>query len=176
MTDTAKLLAPPLVTCAYCNGKGHRPGDPEGAPIEDCQPCKSSGKRPIRMEAYYYSFASTGVPAIDVILSAVACAGKAYHHTDDWGDNSSPYHELHRGECPVDWIQNAADDAAKSILTARQVTPTRELMAERLYRTRNVGAEAIPAVLMPEWRDADQRMREPYYSHADAILALWSQP
>lgn len=25
--------------CAYCNGRGYVPGDPEGAPIEDCPKC-----------------------------------------------------------------------------------------------------------------------------------------
>lgn len=33
-----------------------------------------------RMDAYYYGFDSTGVDDIDRLLSAVACAGKAFHH------------------------------------------------------------------------------------------------
>lgn len=68
----------------------------------------------MRMDAYYYSFAPTGELAIDRILSAIACAGKAFHHTDSWTeeayDGSAP--EPHRGATPVEWIQNAADDAA----------------------------------------------------------------
>lgn len=65
----------------------------------------------IRMEAYYYCFNPTGVPEIDLILSAVACAGKAYHHTDGWRDECEwPPHE---GVTPVAWIQNAANRAAE---------------------------------------------------------------
>lgn len=67
-----------------------------------------------RMEGYYYSFNPTGNAAIDKILSAVGCAGKAYHHTRDWNDECSPYEHL-RGNTAVEWIQNAADDAAASI-------------------------------------------------------------
>ena len=44
-----------------------------------------SGANPLRMSAYYYQFESTGVRPIDEILSAVACAGKAFHHTSCWG-------------------------------------------------------------------------------------------
>ena len=46
-----------------------------------------------------------------MILSAVACAGKAYHHTDNWSEET-PAYEYHEGATPVDWIQNAADKAA----------------------------------------------------------------
>ena len=72
----------------------------------------------MRMDAYYYCFTKTEVPEIDRILSAVACAGKAYHHTDQWTDerDSSYTPEGHAGASPVDWIQNAADDAAKAFL------------------------------------------------------------
>lgn len=66
----------------------------------------------LRMEAYYYSFEPTGVPEIDLILSAVACAGKAYHCTEAWEDETSPYLG-HEGKNPIEWIQNAANKAAK---------------------------------------------------------------
>lgn len=66
----------------------------------------------IRMDGYYISFGRTGDPAIDRILSAVACAGKAYHLTQDWNEECEPYESVHRGKTPVEWIQNAADDAA----------------------------------------------------------------
>lgn len=69
-----------------------------------------------RMQAYNYGFDTTGVDAIDKILSAVACAGKAYHHTEYWYEKTPPYDD-HRGETPVDWIQNAALDAAQERLT-----------------------------------------------------------
>lgn len=66
----------------------------------------------MRMNAYYYSFQETGVPEIDKILSAVACAGKAFHHTDGWNDESYYIPEPHSGKTPIDWIQNAANEAA----------------------------------------------------------------
>ena len=68
----------------------------------------------MRMNAYYYGFTPTGVEAIDRILSAVACAGKAFHHTEDWNTEARPAEGL-RGNTPADWIQNAAEDAAKAL-------------------------------------------------------------
>jgi chromosome segregation ATPase len=67
----------------------------------------------LRMDAYYYGFASTGAELIDRILSAVACAGKAYHYTESWDEDTPPYEDCFKGKCPVDWMQNAANDAAE---------------------------------------------------------------
>ena len=67
-----------------------------------------------RMNAYYYSFDSTGSDPVDKILSAVACAGKSFHHTDDWYEHASPQDD-HTGGTPIDWIQNAAIEAAAEI-------------------------------------------------------------
>ena len=67
-----------------------------------------------RMHAYYYSFDSTSCDHVDKILSAVACAGKAFHHTDDWYEHASPQDD-HTGGTPIDWIQNAAIEAANEI-------------------------------------------------------------
>jgi len=64
----------------------------------------------MRMDAYYYGFEPTGDEAVDRILSAVACAGKAFHATDQWHDESE--WEGHEGTTPVEWIQNAANAAA----------------------------------------------------------------
>lgn len=60
-----------------------------------------------RMDAYYYTFTRTGVPIIDAILSAVAQAGKSYHHTESWTDDeyAQPSHAAR--------IQAAADHAAR---------------------------------------------------------------
>lgn len=55
----------------------------------------------LRMDAYYYGFNETGVRCVDEILSAVASAGKGYHHTEEWG--SAGY---------IDQIQAAAGRAA----------------------------------------------------------------
>lgn len=63
------------------------------------------------MNAYHYGFDETGVEAIDRILWAVACAGDAYQHTQYWNEKTSALDGL-RGESPVEWIQNAANDAA----------------------------------------------------------------
>ncbi|HJV75454.1 MAG TPA: hypothetical protein VJ654_14605 [Noviherbaspirillum sp.] len=73
----------------------------------------------LRMDAYYYGFTPTGIIEIDRILSAVACAGKAYHHTEEWGERTRPYEDCFKGTCPVDWIQIAANEAA----AAWQVRP-----------------------------------------------------
>jgi len=69
----------------------------------------------LRMDAYYYGFEKTGVPEIDKILSAVACAGKAFHHTEDWDENIEFLYGPHKGRTVVEWIQNAANEAAESI-------------------------------------------------------------
>lgn len=72
----------------------------------------------MRLNAYYYGFDATGVREIDVVLSAVACAGKAYHHTESWtdeGDDGFQYEDAHRGNTCALWIQNAAADAAEHI-------------------------------------------------------------
>lgn len=68
----------------------------------------------LRMDAYYFGFKSTGVREIDLIISAVACAGKAYHFTEDWNDKTDSGYEPHEGESPVDWIQMAANKAAEA--------------------------------------------------------------
>ena len=75
----------------------------------------------MRMDAYYYSFTPTGVPEIDKILSAVACAGKAFHHTDCWTDEAygGEPPEPHSGKTPVDWIQNAANEAARAMTSSQ---------------------------------------------------------
>jgi hypothetical protein len=72
----------------------------------------------LRMGAYYYGFAQTGARVVDKVLSAVACAGKAFHHTSEWNDDAK--WDGHTGETPVDWIQNAADEAAAEIDRLRQ--------------------------------------------------------
>ena len=79
----------------------------------------------MRMYAYYYGFNPTGVDLIDRILSAVACAGGAYHNTEYWTDPIDPYEDVFRGGTCVEWIQNAADDAAAELVHARAEETTR---------------------------------------------------
>ena len=67
-----------------------------------------------RLNAYYYSFEPTGCDAVDAVLEAVASAGKAFHHTEDWQDawTDKP--------APVDWIQTAANEAATALREAER--------------------------------------------------------
>ena len=58
------------------------------------------------MRAYYFCFTPTGVDAVDAILEAVAIAGKAYHHTDQWDQDTGD------GVSYAGAIQKAADEAA----------------------------------------------------------------
>lgn len=91
----------------------------------------------LRMDAYYYGFEKTGNPAIDKILSSVACAGKAYHHTECWNDEAGDYG--HEGKSPVDWIQNAANAAATE-LTSLQSDVRRLVEKAKKYREAAVNA------------------------------------
>jgi hypothetical protein len=76
-----------------------------------------------RMDAYYYSFDRTGVPAIDAILSAVAYAGKAFHGTDQWYDTDVNYGPI-TGDCSAaDLIQRAANDAASELRDSDPLDP-----------------------------------------------------
>ena len=73
-------------------------------------------KNEMRLEAYYYCFEETGVEEIDLILSAVACAGKAFHHTCGWVDPVDfDYPFMKRGKSPEEWIQHYADKAAQKM-------------------------------------------------------------
>lgn len=73
---------------------------------------------PRRMDAYYYCFKPTGVDVIDKILSAVAWAGKTFHHTQEWRHHLGYGFDDHEGDNPVEWIQNAANAAAQQIRDA----------------------------------------------------------
>jgi hypothetical protein len=66
------------------------------------------------INAYYYGFYETGVEPIDKILKAVAAAGKAYHHTMYWQDNTF-FGPEGLGDNPEEWIQNAANMAAEYV-------------------------------------------------------------
>lgn len=74
----------------------------------------------MRMRAYYYGFDATGCVCIDRILSSVACAGKAYHNTEDWTEDAEWSSEGMVGKNAADWIQNAANIASQEISTKNQ--------------------------------------------------------
>ena len=76
----------------------------------------------LRMNAYYYEFDRTGVREIDMILSAVARAGKCFHSTQYWSDNDPPVQlSPFAGDCPIEWIQNAANDAARLMAASKEM-------------------------------------------------------
>lgn len=58
------------------------------------------------------------------VLSAVACAGKAFHHTESWNEEIGEMYEHLHGQAPSEWIQNAAQAAADEILRLRALVPT----------------------------------------------------
>jgi hypothetical protein len=93
--------------CVSCGGNG-------AATVGACGFCRGSGRRGRKLDGYYIGFEPTGNFAIDKILGAVACAGKAYHHTDSWNDETSPYDD-HNGRNPNEWIQSAANEAAATL-------------------------------------------------------------
>lgn len=80
----------------------------------------ASQPMPMRLSAYYYSFDSTGVLEVDRVLSAVAWAGKAYHHTDQWNEDAGERDGL-KGNTPVEWIQNAANALAHQFARSGEV-------------------------------------------------------
>ena len=72
------------------------------------------------LRAYYYSFAPTGQREVDLILYAVARAGKAFHHTSQWADDKMEgFYEHCEGDTCEQWIQNAANKAAAELATLR---------------------------------------------------------
>ena len=99
----------------------------------------------LRMQAYYYSFDRTGIAPVDKVLSAVACAGKAFHHTDCWTDDDT--HPDHDGGSPRDWIQNAANAVAAQLAFANaENARLREALAiERKWAHENCTAENCTA-------------------------------
>lgn len=93
-----------------------------------------------RMQAYYYGFDRTGVGVIDAILSAIAVAGKASHHTDAWADDDSAgYYLGHPGlvsgeDSAVGLIEANAKHAAALIVALVNAVPALLDMAEQGQR------------------------------------------
>lgn len=88
----------------------------------------------LRLHAYYYSFAPTGQREVDLILHAVARAGKAFHHTSQWADDEMEgFYEHCEGDTCEQWIQNAANKAAAELATLRARMAELERDA-KLYR------------------------------------------
>lgn len=64
----------------------------------------------------HFAFNATGDARIDKILLAVAKAGRAYHHTNDWNEECRDIGNDYglEGDTPVEWIQNAANEAIRA--------------------------------------------------------------
>lgn len=125
-----------------------------------------------RMDGYYYGFTTTGVDVVDKVLGAVACAGKAYHHTEDWGENTGPYDD-HTGATPVDWIQNAARESADEIERLRKAL---QVSMKVMARSHN-RIHALPRVTDTELADdIDRAIGTARAALSDSPAALAKEP
>jgi len=112
--------------------------------------------RPRRFDAYYYSFDPTGVDAVDEILSAIAWAGKMYHHTESWSDEDTRWGDPdYSGPSEVDRIQAAANRAADAF-AAQSAAPTPAEVRRGMVRALSncVDASDLPdevAAPLSEW-------------------------
>lgn len=59
------------------------------------------------LSSYYFDFDPTGDERIDLILGAVAAAGKSYHSTEMWNED-----DFDDGYTLIELIQAAANDAS----------------------------------------------------------------
>jgi hypothetical protein len=64
------------------------------------------------LNSYYFSFEKTGNEKVDNLLYAICRAGKAFHSTSQWNDDVGEMYENVKGDTPIEWIQNAANDIA----------------------------------------------------------------
>lgn len=124
----------------------------------------------LRMDAYYYGFDETGQPDIDLILSAVACAGKSFHHTDQWNDEDSPW-PGHSGNSPIEWIANAALSAAQEM--ARLKAENEALRSAALAAREFIMHEAEVRGLLDETGQVSHRhpRRQAAIASIDAAMA-----
>lgn len=116
------------------------------------------------LDAYYFGFEPTGNADVDRILGAIAYAGKAYHHTEDWDDASVI------GVSCVGNIQNAAALAAARIEALEAEKALFRQVFERLDQGRGPGhCHAIPGI----W-DNDSSNGDKAGTPCD-WCALWSE-
>ena len=64
------------------------------------------------LNSYYFSFEKTGNEKVDNLLYAICRAGKAFHSTSQWNDEVGEIYKNVKGDTPIEWIQNAANDIA----------------------------------------------------------------
>lgn len=123
---------------------------------------------PLRMSAYFYSFDQTGTRFIDMILCAVASAGKAYHHTESWCEEAGVYPGL-RGSCPVEWIQNAANDGSAQ---ARSLIEAMKRIDEEYTLWMVARATTDPDIE----REAARKLSSAIFSARAALIAMEEPP
>lgn len=97
----------------------------------------------LKLQAYYYGFSETGVRSIDLVLRAVSAAGKLFHHTDQWTSEINYPVENVRGPAPVDWIQNAADDAADAYKKLQSTLATTQAALEAKEKECELAAKYV---------------------------------
>ena len=117
----------------------------------------------LRLHAYYYSFAPTGQREVDLILHAVARAGKAFHHTSQWADDEMEgFYEHCEGDTCEQWIQNAANKAAAELATLRA------RVAELERDAALVAVKAMHKLLDRDWAIVDRDITLRCESHDQA--------
>lgn len=121
-------------------------------------------QQPLRMNAYYYEFTPTGNEEIDLVLSAVACAGKAYHDTSEWGDECGFSYHPHKGATPIDWIQNAANKAANS---QSELEKLNQELAAVLKKVLHVGLDEGQSV-------SEEKKAGKVWDEINQVLALYN--
>ena len=109
-----------------------------------------------RMDAYYFSFDETNVPEIDLVLSAVAWAGKLAHHTEMWDE------PIASGPSSVAWIQASATAAADEIGRLRRERDALRAEVDRLkHELGTVQSRAAhDSNRQRQWQDALERKME----------------
>lgn len=70
----------------------------------------------LNFSSYYVNLTPTGAYPIDLVLSAVARAGKAYHHTSDWLEPDAYPEAPFEGDTWRDRIDNAGKRAAELVI------------------------------------------------------------
>ena len=116
-----------------------------------------------RLNSYYYSFSPTGVPHIDMILGAVAYAGKMYHYTERWLDDDDGRPSVAQN------IQRAADAAA----AMHQASPTNARPdAETVdSRANDVTVTLTESLIMELGADEDDPRLELWSNLSDRLIA-----
>jgi hypothetical protein len=83
----------------------------------------------LRMNAYWYSSIKITVREFDIVLSAIACAGKGSHHADSWDTLPETTFYPFKGNSYIEFIQNAAIEVSDKI---KSLEAQKAIMVEAL--------------------------------------------